>query len=896
MPHRSKTFLVMLAAFSLLLARAAHAADEAPPKLRLPGDTRPTAESIELTIDPEQEGFSGKADISMTLDHPRTVVWLHGLKLAVKRLTATPEGGAEIAGTWHQQDPTGLASATFAQALPAGKARLHVEYDATWGPSLEGLHKIVQSGVAYAFTQFESTAARDAFPCFDEPGFKLPWTTTLVVPAADQAIANTQETTREPDGRWVHVHFAPTPALPSYLLAFAVGPLEVVSAPDVPPNAVRHRPLALRGITARGRGPDIAAYVLPHTGEILAQLEEYFGIEYPWDKLDIIAVPGKSGAMENAGALTFSDLILIKGDTAPLSLKKAFAQVMAHELAHQWTGDLVTHAWWDDIWLNEAFASWLGAKASDAWDPKSEGDIDLVLSVQSAMGSDALTSARSIRQPIESSNDIENAFDAITYRKGAGVLTMFERWLGPETFQRGVQSYLKTHAYGNATADDFLTSLSTAAGKDVKTPFRTFLDQPGVPFIEANVVCQGAPHVHLKQSRYLPLGSTGDSDRLWQVPVCVRYSAASGSTETCTLLTEREGDLPVGDSCPAWIFPNANFAGYYRFALAPADLDQLRAKGLPSLNRRELVAYANSLRAAYSRGSASFADIVKAAAPLAHDPHRDIAGEPMAYLSDARDWLYKNAPARKTVEAYASRLYGPVGQDVGWSPVAGEDNDRLQLRTKVLDFLASTVHDPAVRAEARKRGLAFLGYGGDGAIHPEAVDTNLTSLALTVTGEEADPHLWDTVHAQLAKTDNAELRGKLLAALVSPRSPKLRLRVLNFALDPILRPAEVARPVWRQLGDPELRDGAWKWVKANFERLLAAVPKHHGQTQLISMGGVFCDAQHIKDVEAFFTPERIAQIDGGPRVLANTLEDMRLCVAKRTKYESAARAFFAHGT
>jgi alanyl aminopeptidase len=872
-------------------AGTAPASDAAPPKVRLPGDTRPTAEALELHIDPAADRFSGTVDIAITLDQPRSVVWLHGKGFDVSRATATPDGGTEIAGTWQQRDDTGFASVTLPQQLAAGKAKLHIEFSAPYGPKLEGLYKITQGGVPYAFTQFESIAARDAFPCFDEPGFKIPFDTTLVVPADAQAIANTHEVDRKTDGGNARVHFAPTLPLPSYLVAFAVGPLDVVAAPDIPPNAVRKRPVPLRAVTARGHGKEIT-YALAHTGEFIAVLEQIFGIEYPYDKLDIIAVPDKGGAMENAGAVTFGDqLLLFDEKTAPLWQKRAYAEVMAHELAHQWVGDLVTAAWWDDIWLNEAFATWIESKAADIWDPKINAKLSLLDGIQRAIGNDALASARAIRQPIESTNDIENAFDSLTYQKGGGVLSMFERWVGPDVFQKGLHDYLMAHRFGSATASDFLAAESAAAGKDVKTPFSTFLDQPGVPFVEAEVRCDGSPRLHLKQSRYLPLGSTGDANKTWQIPVCARFQVGKDVKEACTLLTDREGDVPLGATCPNWVFPNSDAAGYFRFALAPADLLKLRKAGFSALSTRERVAYGNSLRAAFNRAAVPMKDVIEAANLLASDPHRSVADEPMGMIGQAYDWLYDD-PLRKSVESYADRLFKPEGQKLGWQPGKTDDPDRIQLRGAVLGFLAFTARDPAVRAEARKRGLAYLGYGKDGAIHPEAVDANLAGTALGVVGEEADRPLWDAVHAQLAKTDDPEVRGRLLGVLVNPRKAELVPVVRELTFDPILRATEVTSPVWTLLGAHETREATWQWVKDNFDRLLATVPKHHGQTQLIEMASVFCDEQHAKDAESFFTPARMAQIDGGPRVLAGALEDIRLCAAKRKAQEPSARELF----
>ncbi len=871
---------------------ASAALDDPAPKLRLPRDARPTAESLEIHVDPKAERIAGVVEISISLERARAVIWLHGKNLHVTRAAAIPEGGAEIPATWKQENDGGLASLRFARPVGAGKAKLHLEYDAPFGPKLEGLYKVKDGEVAYAFSQFESIAARTAFPCFDEPSFKIPFTTTLVVPKDDQAISNTREIERKVDGASVRVRFAPTLPLPSYLVAFAVGPLDVVVAPDVAPNAVRKRPLPLRAITMKGHGKDVA-YALAHTGDFVTLLEQFFDIEYPYDKLDILAVGSKGGAMENAGAITFGDFILLFDEkTAPLYQKRIYATIMAHELAHQWVGDLVTAEYWDDIWLNEAFATWIESKIVDQWNPKLEARLDLLGSVQSAIGTDTLVSARAIRQPIESADDIENAFDGITYDKGGGVLSMFERWVGPDVFRRGLHDYLVAHKLGNATADDFLSAESAASGKDVKTPFHTFLDQPGVPFVEAEVKCDGAPRLHLRQSRYFPQGSKGDPNKTWQIPICARYQIGTESKDACTLLTGREGDLPLGGTCPDWVIPNADAAGYFRFALASADLAKLTAKGVASLSVREKTAYANSLRAAYNRNALPMREILPAAAVLANDPHPSIALEPLGFVQQARGWLYQDK-LRGNVERYAGKLYKGVFDKLGWTAAKDEDNQRKELRPALISALCFTAREPSVRAEAKKRGLAFLGLQGDLKLHPEAVDPDLAGAVLGVVGEDVDRAQWDYVKAELAKADESILRGHLLRVLDSARRAELVPAIRELAFDPILRPTEVTSPVWTLLGREETREATWQWVKANFDRLLATVPKHHGQTQLISMGGVFCDDAHAAEVEAFFTPDRIAKIEGAPRVLASTLEEVRLCAAKRKAQEPSARAFFA---
>ena len=337
------------------------AAEEPVPTLRLPSDTRPTAEAIELHIDPTQDRFSGVVDIDVQLDHPRSVIWLHGDDLNVTAASVTADGGGPLTGTWKQRSDTGFASLTLAQPRPAGEARIHIAYDAPFSRGQMGLYKATEAGVPYAFTQFETIAARKAFPCFDEPGFKIPFMTSLVVPAQLQAIANAHEVSRVADKSSPARLLRPDRAaaeLPRRLRRRRRSTWW--TPPVLPPNDVRTTPLRLRGVTAKGRGKEIA-YALAHTGEILATLEGYFGIPYPYDKLDILAVPGKGGAMENAGAVTFGEgLLLMDEATASVSQRRGYASVVAHELAHQWTGDLVTMQWWDDTWLNEAFATWIG--------------------------------------------------------------------------------------------------------------------------------------------------------------------------------------------------------------------------------------------------------------------------------------------------------------------------------------------------------------------------------------------------------------------------------------------------------------------------------------------------------------------------------------------------------
>ncbi|MFW5921072.1 MAG: M1 family metallopeptidase, partial [Polyangiales bacterium] len=581
--------------------------EKEPPLGRLPRDVVPQEYTLALQIVPSEDRFSGSARIDVTLKKPRSVIWLHGRKLEVTKATLTPEGGDPIAAEWEQVDEeSGVAALRLPQPVLPGKATIAITYSAPFDRQLDGLYRVDTGGESYAFTQFEATSARQAFPGFDEPSFKTPFDITVIAKDEHVAASTTPVVeAKEIEGGLKRVRYAKTKPLPTYLIAFAVGPLDVVEADPIPANDYRDRELPFRGLAVKGKGKQLE-YALENTPELLKAMEEYFAGPHPFAKLDIVAVPDfAAGAMENVGLVTFRETLLLLDDSAPVWQKRAFAGVMAHELAHMWFGNLVTMPWRNDIWLNEAFATWMASKAVADVFPDYHADLHQIESVQHAMKQDSLMSARKIRQPIESNHDIRNAFDSITYRKGGGVLAMFERWMGEETFRDGIRMYMREHTWGNATAEDLVKSLSEAADKDVATPFNTFLTQPGLPFVNVEPTCEeGSASLELSQERYLPVGSEGDPEQSWKFPMCVKYAAGGKTKEQCTMLTEAEATMELeAEECPAWVLPNAGGAGYFRFALPSEDCEALRTEGWDELSPRDKLAVADSLRASFDNDS-----------------------------------------------------------------------------------------------------------------------------------------------------------------------------------------------------------------------------------------------------------------------------------------------------
>ena len=871
---------------------------------RLPRDVRPLRYALDLAVDPRQSHFEGSATIDVDLAEPRSVIWLHASGLEVSEASFEPllpsgDFGPAVAGSMTVADEEdGFASLALEEPV-RGRGRLRFAYRAPFGAALGGIYKVEHAGESYAFTQMEPLSARTAFPSFDEPGFKTPFELTLRVAHEHLAAANSPVASRsagEASGVDV-VRFEPTPPIPTYLFALAVGPLEVVEGEPIAANGVRATPLPFRGLAPKGRGAELA-YTMANTPAILAQLEAYFGIPYPYAKLDLVAVPDfEAGAMENVGLVTFRDTILLVDEArTPTDRMRFWAYIVAHELAHMWFGNLVTMEWWDDLWLNEAFASWIEHRIVAAWRPACEADVELFEWVSGVMDSDSLSSARAIRQPIASSHDIHNAFDGITYGKGAGVLAMFERSLGEEAFRDGIRAYLRAHREGNATARDLFAALGESAGRDVQSAFDTFVGQSGVPLLSAELSCdEGAATVKLTQSRFLPVASPASRERAWQVPVCIRHGGGPRGDQlatTCGALTGETGEIAL-DTCPDWIHPNADGIGYYRWSLDDAGLAALRQRGLRHLSTTEKLSLVDSLQAAFAADRAEPGPVVDAFLSLAGDAHHAVATAPMGFYADLLEQHLEGASA-EGLRARLRRAYGAQGRRLGWAPRAGRtETQAVRLRrAAVIGLLANDARDAQIRREGERRGRAYVQWGAaDASVDREAVPADLAVDALVVAVQEGDAAFFEHVEGVLSRTEDGLLRGNLLRGLGSTRDPELGARALSLALDPDLRVNEVLVPVARQLAEPTTRPAAWTWLQANFDALVARLPPSYAGYLPRLMEGS-CDTEVASAVDAFFA-ERVEALPGGPRNAAGATESIRLCVALDEAQGGDLRAWLA---
>ncbi|HJT97335.1 MAG TPA: M1 family metallopeptidase, partial [Rhodanobacteraceae bacterium] len=721
---RAFLFFLLTASVAPIAARAA---DDVPAG-KLPATAIPKHYALHFTIDPRTDRFSGETRIDVELKQPSDRVFLHAEHLDIGKATVATAGGKPTDAKPVVHADVGVLELDFGRRIAAGTIELALEYTAPFNAKLEGLYKVRVGDDAYAVTQMEPISARWAFPGFDEPRFKVPFDIALTVPADEVAVANTRQTneTKSADGKSKTLTFATTKPLPTYLVAFAVGPWDVVDAPPVPANAIRKDPLPLRGIAPRGKGKKLA-WVLGETPAVIRFYEEYTNQPYPFDKLDLLGAPDFSaGAMENAGLIVYRDALLLLDEHSPADRYRAVFNVNAHEIAHQWYGDLVTVPWWDDIWLNEAYATWAQRKATLALKPEYFGDMEALEARLYTMKNDSLLTARKVRQPIAGHGDIETAFDGITYQKGASVLGMFEAWVGEEKFRAGMREYLASHKFGSGNSDDLIVSLTKAGGKGeaFSKSMKSFLDQPGIPLVHTEVVCKdGKATLALSESRYLPFGVLGTGEPRWGVPVCTRFGRGTESATQCFLLDKAERRFDVEGGCPDWYLPNAQALGYYRFDMAPGDLAKL-ADAVPALSAPEQVVYADALNSAFQRGDLGPAAVLDATPALARSDMPQVATALLGPFEWIREELATDR-VRNALDAYATSIYAPRLTQLGYHRRPDDSSTTIALRQRLAQFLALIVRDPDVRKPLADQGRAALGLDGSGTIDLPRADPDL---------------------------------------------------------------------------------------------------------------------------------------------------------------------------
>jgi aminopeptidase N len=772
---------------------------------RLPKNVIPIDYAIAITPDVAARTIAGTESVELQVRRPTTTIVFNSLN---ERLTQTRLDGKPVAAV-DSKDDAQLTTVTLARPAAPGRHTLSFGYIGRIETTPQGLFVQPYANPGggddgeLISTQFEATDARRMFPCWDEPAFRATYTLTVTVPAAWTTLSNMPVATRVDHGPVATTTFRRTPKMPSYLLEFTAGDIAGISGQS---GATKLGVWAVRGQEQEGQ------IALANAGQILADYNDYFGYAFPLPKLDSIAIPGGfQGAMENWGAITYNDQILLVTPSSTVGQRQSIYSVQAHEMAHQWNGDLVTMGWWDDIWLNESFASWRSAKETDArnptWNWWELQDADK----ESAMAADARITSHPIQQHVTDELKATSAFDSrITYSKGQAVLRMLEAYLGPDTFRAGIRQYIKARAYSNATSADLWTALSAMSGKDVSSIAASWISRPGFPLISVAASCDAAGRrtIALTQQRFL-LNGTDPTEARWNVPITIR-SGVSGTPRP--QLLSSDGQRADAGECVEPLSVNAGGAGYYRVAYDPATLD---------LNRKNFAAIPNADKIAMLDDQWALVQARAAKLPT----YLGLA-ESMGDGLDARAWQQittslgviehgeRGTPGYKAFTAYARTLVGPVAKQLGWDSKLNETPDVLELRHTVLSDLGAW-GDPATISEAKKRFAMFL--ADRNAVPPDDQGTLLSIVAVN-----ADQTTFDQLHAIAKSAENDTEFARYYGALMKVRDPKLVGQALSIALSSEIPPqtASVRLRLIRAAAEyqPAL---AWQAFTKNVDFLMA---------------------------------------------------------------------------
>lgn len=737
---------------------------------QLPRGAAPSHYAIEVTPDAANLTFSGKVTIDVTVATAMPALVLNAADLTVSAVTLTPAKGKAITGTAKIDADAQTVALDFGKPVAPGQYKLAITYAGVINQQANGLFALDYTDNAGAakralFTQFEAPDARRFVPSFDEPSYKATFDLSAVVPADQLAVGNMPvKASKDVGGGKKLVTFGTSPKMSSYLLFFGLGELD--RATKMAGN------VEVGVITGKGNTGK-AQLALDASAAILPYYNDYFGVPFPLPKLDNVAGPGQSqffSAMENWGAIfTFERTLLVDPRFTSEETKRTIYEVAAHEMAHQWFGDLVTMAWWDDLWLNEGFASWMATKVTDKLNPEWETLLSRVDGRERAMSLDALKTTHPVVQKINTVDQVNQAFDAITYQKGEAVITMLEGYAGEDAWKAGIQSYMKAHAYGNTVTDDLWKAVEGAGAKGLVSIAHDFTGKPGIPLVKVeSAQCQGGNTVLTLSQGEFSRDAKDKTPLSWNVPV---KAQTLGGEAQRLILTGGKGQVTL-PGCGAYVI-NAGQTGYYR-SLYPAENVKALAKGfgtLSSMDQTGLMADNFQLALGGYQPMGLALDLVDAV-PANGSPA--VLAEVPGYLKSSYDMLEGDAAAQAKVAAYASKKLTPALVGIGYDAKAGEGPQVPVLRTSLVATLGS-MGDKAVVAEANKRFAAL-------ATNPAALDGPLRNVWLGIIAKNADQATWDKLRA-MAKGAKSDLEKSTVYALLGQaKDEKLASQALDLAL------------------------------------------------------------------------------------------------------------------
>ena len=852
------------------------------PAQRLPELAVPESYKLIFTPDFDKDNFAGGETIQIRVLKPTSTLVLNSADVEIHQASVSSGGATQTANVTFDKDKE-QATLTLEKRLAAGSAAIHIEYTGILNDEMRGFYLGKDDqGRKYAATQFEATDARRAFPSFDEPAYKATFDITAVAPKGMVAISNSKILSDAPGPRPDQhtVHFATTPKISSYLAALIVGNFEYAEgeADGVP----------IRVWSTPGK-KELGRFALEVAESALKYFDNYFQIKYPYEKLDLVALPDFSaGAMENVGCITFREIaLLIDEQHSAVGLRDEIAGVITHEMAHQWFGDLVTMQWWDDIWLNEGFATWMASKPIEAFKPEWHEELNDVRDATQALSTDSLENTRPIHQAAETPAEINELFDEVAYSKAAAVLRMLEAYLGPDTFRAGANAYLKEYAYGNATAADFWNAETRTSGRPMDKIMPTFVDQPGAPFVSIKTQCSGNfTRITLQQQRYFydRARFNAGSAELWEIPICMKAYGDGKSAQKCYLLGRKQETFTL-PGCSRWVLANANSTGYYRSGYESQTVKVLARDAETALTPAERIMLLTDAWASVRVGREPIGDYLALAEGLRQDRERAVMGQLLAQLDNIGETLLTDQD-RGAYQDWVRNLLGPALHELGFEPRRGESEEQNALRAELIYTLGWTGGDPKVLAEARALTEKALR-------DPASVDRELQLAVFPLAALNGDSALYDQVADRLKQAKSPEELYLYQLTLATFRDPKLVERTLEFAVSPQVRSQDALSLIARVMRDPTDQKPAWDFVRSHWPEVERAGGPF-AAAEIVGVAGTFCSAGMENEVKDFFGAH---PVPGAERTFKQTLERINYCTDLKSQQGDQLAAWLGqHGT
>jgi puromycin-sensitive aminopeptidase len=831
---------------------------------RLPRTVRPEHYRLALEPDLDRATFAGRQEIRIEVTEAVAEIVLNAVELAIDEAWLEDGDGARTTLSVTLDAAVERAVLASGSPIAPGRYTLHSRFRGELNDKLRGFYRSTFKDHegherTIATTQFESTNARRAFPCWDEPDFKATFGVTLTVDAGLFAVSCSAETGRSerPDGR-VDVHFADTMVMSTYLVAFVVGPLEATDPVDV--NGT-----PLRVVHPLGQG-HLTPFALECGAFCLRWFEDYFGIPYPGDKLDLVAVPDFAfGAMENLGCVTFREVLLLIDPTAATQpeLQRA-ADVIAHELAHMWFGDLVTMQWWEGLWLKEAFATFMEMKATDAFRPDWQRWVDFGLSKTAAFDTDALESTRPIEYEVVSPADAEGMYDILTYEKGAAVVRMLEQYLGEDAFRLGVQRYLERHAYGNTRTTDLWDALEEATGQPVRAVMDSWIFQGGFPLISGEVR-GGRLTLQQQHFRY-----RGEGPHHFGVPVIVDAVAGTRRERHRVLLDGDSAQLDLGEADAVVL--NAGGHGFYRSRYPGGGLAALTAAAQELLSPIERYGLIDDAYAAMLAGRVPAGDVLALCRALADDDDLSVWQRIAAALGGLSRLL--DGADLDRFEAAVRAIVRPALDVAGWEAAAADNDRQRELRATLFTLAGTTGNDPDVRSRAD----AVHRAGGS--------DPSLEAAAVTVLAHAGGTRRWDDFRSRMEHATTPQEGRRYTFSLADFPEWERVEATLGLCLDGSIKSQDGPFVVARALANRKVAAATWRWLRTHWDELNEKFPNNTISRMVASITTV-TDPALAADIHAYLDEHPVPQ---GTKTVQQNREKMSVMVSVAAREREALAA------